>query len=132
MEVYFTASIKEGRFSTNDWEFPMEISDEEYQRLKKSARDHVRFVENELVSDIYEKAYNAMLNNELENMEADDIAERMANYLKISVEEAEERQFEASKIINMLKWEGSRSVGYPAEIEEALEKEEWEKEEEEE
>lgn len=121
MKVRFTAWINDGHHMTNDWEVPMEITEEEYQRLLKSAKTHSRFVEDDEVRDIYDKAYRTMLEEDLEFMDEEDLIEKMADYLDISEEEAEEREFEDDEILEMLDWEGIRNLGYPVEIQDELE-----------
>ncbi len=120
MLVGFNASVTYSRLYGITYEVDVELTDEEYERLKESSKNHVRMAEDETVSDIYAKAYRVALGLDTQMLRDDpkSLAEKMAWYCGITVAEAAHRQYSDEEIASMLEKEGQRSIGYPPEFEE--------------
>ena len=122
MLITFKGYVSYGKLDSVEYDVDVLISEEDYERLKVSAKNHMRMAEDSAISDIYEKVYQAALNLDVEVLREDEemLADKMAWYLDLTPEEAAEREYSDEEIEEMFEAEGARSVGYPSEIEEAL------------
>lgn len=120
--VTFCGYVSYGKLDCVDYDVDVLLTEEDYERLKVSAKDHMRMADDPAISDIYNKAYQAALDLDIEVIREDKkrLADRMAWYLGIDVEEAIKREYTDEEIIEMLESEGFRSIGYPSEIEDAM------------
>lgn len=118
--VTFGAYVSYGKMDSVDYEVDIELTKEEYERLKVSCKNHWRMRDDDAVADIYSRAYQAALDIDLDVMRSDEdmLAERMAWYLGITEEEARENEYTDEEIIAMLESEGDRGITYPDGIEE--------------
>lgn len=121
MLVNFGAYVSYGRMDSIDYEVEVELTEEEYERVKESCKTHMRMREDDAISDIYDKVYQAALKLDLDVMKSDKemLAEKMAWHLGISDEEALEREYTDEEIVAMLESEENRGVSYPHDLEEA-------------
>ncbi len=119
MFVTFGAYVRYGKLDSVDYDVEVELTEEEYERVKESSKTHWRMREDDSISDIYDRVYEAALDIDLEVMRdtPELLAEKMAWYLDISEEEALERYFEDEEIIEMLENEGDRGISYPSDLE---------------
>ena len=120
MKVAFCAYVNYGYLESVDYEVEVELTKEEYARVRNSAEEYMRMSEDESIADIYQKVYQAALQLDLKVMREDKsaLAEKMEAYLKIPYADAFEREYSDEEIIDMLEHEGSRGIGYPEEFEE--------------
>ena len=120
MLVTFKANVSYGKLDSVSYDVTIDITEEDYERLKASAKEHIRMIDDPEISDIYDEAYQAAIDIDYDVLigEEDILAEKMAWYLGISEEEAAEREYEYEEIIAMLEAEGERGIGYPADLEE--------------
>lgn len=119
MFVTFGAYVRYGKLDSVDYDVEVELTEEEYERVKESSKTHWRMRDDDSISDIYDRVYEAALDIDLEVMRdtPELLAEKMAWYLDISEEEALERFFEDEEIIEMLENEGDRGISYPSNLE---------------
>lgn len=123
--VTFGAYVRYGKLDSVDYEVEVELTPDEYERLKESAKTHMRMIDDPEISDIYDQAYQAALDLDLDVMRDDKelLAEKMAWHLDISEEEALEREYTDDEIIEMLEDEGIRGISYPDGLEDDDEEE---------
>ncbi len=84
MKTYaFFAGGSAGKSDTWSYDFDFELTDEEATRLEASARKEPRWRldEDPEISDIYEKVYAAVYENEIKNVERDIILDIRNEYL---------------------------------------------------
>ena len=124
--VTFKGYVSYGKLDSVDYDVDVELTKEEYERLKASCKDHWRMSDDETIADIYNKAYQAALELDIEVMREDEemLAEKMAWYLGIDEDEALEREYDDDEIAEMLEEEGSRGVTYPDALMEEMDEEE--------
>ena len=72
-----------GKGDTWSYDLDVELTDEEAERLEASARKEPRWrlEEDPEISDIYDKVYEALLENEIKNVDEDHIADELDDYL---------------------------------------------------
>ena len=122
MNLTFRVCVSYGRHDGGDLEFDYEITEEEYERLKKSAKNHSEMSEDPEIADIYNDVRDEFLMIESDSFEMTDevsIAEKMADYLGIPFEEALERDFSEDEIEEMFEEsieKGNMYVFYPDEL----------------
>ena len=122
MNLTFRVCVSYGRHDGGDLEFDYDVSEEDYERLKKSAKNHKDMGEDPEIADIYGEVYDEFLMLEADSFDMTDeisIAEKMADYLNISFEEALERDYSEDEIDEMFEaWQeaGRTYVFYPDEL----------------
>lgn len=124
--VTFGAYVSYGKLDSVDYEVEVALTKEEYERLKSSCKDHWRMRDDDAIADIYDQAYQAALDLDLDVMREDEdlLAEKMAWHLDITEEEAKEREYTDEEIIEMLENDGDRGITYPTGLEDELDEEE--------
>lgn len=120
MYVTFPGYVRFGKLDGTDFEVDVELTDEEYERLKASRKTHWDMDEDDEIADIYDMAYSASLDMDIDVLRDDEdlLAEKMAWHLDISEEEASEREYTDEEIIEMLEAEGTRGINYPEDLDE--------------
>lgn len=119
MEIDFNAYVRYGKLDSVDYEVNVEITEEEFARLVESAKTHFRFCDDPDVVDIYDKAYKAALELDVDVLKnlPEELATKMAYYKNISEEDAAKQTYTDEEIAEMLEMDGSRGVGYPSDLE---------------
>ena len=83
MLVTFNCTLMYDRFGGDDWDIDVNITEEEYERLKKAHNTDVEFRDCDSVKDIYKRIYD---------IANDDATENLLEYDEYFQEEHEENE----------------------------------------